>query len=226
MTIFDESEEEKSHLDYLNWHQNKKVILDEFGNPKSGVASVARSKSSLRDLKVTAVCAFSPETPVSCVTTRSHDLLYHPLKDSDVAVDFACETKVHLGAGSLAQIWKVDALVPLAHASPNFRARSARPEHRTWHVFQHPKWPMLEPSNMLEVLARVYYTRDFSERPRTFLSYLDRHFATILAPSGGRTGIREPGTPEGIVPTCYCCTSWRVITQLSYRPYSNPILGK
>ena len=181
--------------------------MDKIGNGKTGIASVARSKWTLRDLKVTAICAFYPKTPRACVPTCSNIILFDHYHDSVVAVAHACGPWDPVDAPSIAQIGKVDALAPLAHALPSFTARPRRPEHRMWHFFQHLMRPMLEPLKMLEVLARVYYYRDYSERPRTFLLYLDRLFATIPAPSGGRTGIREPGTPEGIVPTCYYCTT-------------------
>ena len=61
-----------------------------------------------------------------------------------------------------------------------------------------------------------------SNRLSTILPYLDRLVATLLAPSGGRTGIREPGTPEGIGPTCYWLILMTGKVQLAFAFTCNP----
>ena len=52
------------------------------------------------------------------------------------------------------------------------------------------------PVTALDVSSIASYVEYSSDRLSTFPPYLDRLVATLLAPSGGRTGIREPGTPE------------------------------
>ena len=63
----------------------------------------------------------------------------------------------------------------------------------------HPQGHVLAPVHAMCVPSCASHSLpSFSARPTTFIPYLDRLFATILAPLGGRTGVREPGTPKGI----------------------------